>query len=143
MDADSNGVGEVKRVLVEVHRRRRRQRRLTFCRGAVALRAFAGLLMGVTAERNASFDVIETMSSMDSCDRCSGPTMSACTRRVCKRLPVELLLGRTQSRNVMLQLLDGAGQPRLQLQVTPKGEATLSFLDGHADIARVSSAEQH
>ncbi len=69
--------------------------------------------------------------------------MSACTRRICKRLPVELLLGRTQSRNVMLQLLDGAGQPRLQLQVTPKGEATLSFLDGHADIARVTSAEQH
>ncbi|WP_423163198.1 hypothetical protein [Stenotrophomonas maltophilia] len=61
--------------------------------------------------------------------------VQAITRRV--------LLGRTQSRNVMFQLLDGAGQPRLQLQVTPKGEATLSFLDGHADIARVTSAEQH
>ena len=53
-------------------------------------------------------------------ERLHAQGVQAITRRV--------LLGRTQSRNVMLQLLDGAGQPRLQLQVTPKGEATLSFL---------------
>ncbi|WP_313301463.1 hypothetical protein [Stenotrophomonas sp.] len=47
-----------------------------------------------------------------------------------------------KSRDAMLQLLDGAGQPRLQLQVTPKGEATLSFLDEHGDAVRVISAEQ-
>lgn len=68
-------------------------------------------------------------------ERLHAQGVQAITRRV--------LLGRTQSRNVMLQLLDGAGQPRLQLRVTPKGEATLSFLDGHADIARVTSPEQY
>lgn len=60
--------------------------------------------------------------------------MQAITRRV--------FPGRTQSRNAMFQLLDGAGQPRQQLQVTPKGEATLSFLDEHGDAVRVISAEQ-
>lgn len=50
--------------------------------------------------------------------------------------------GRTQSHNAMFQLLDGAGQPRQQLQVTLKGEATLSFLDEHGDAVRVISAEQ-
>lgn len=67
-------------------------------------------------------------------ERLHAQTVQAITRRV--------LPGRPQSRNALLQLIDGAGQLRLQLQVTLKGEVTLSFLDEHADIARVVSAEQ-
>ncbi|RTQ84463.1 MULTISPECIES: hypothetical protein [Stenotrophomonas] len=244
MDAVSKDAGEVEQVLAEVHRLRRHQRRLTLYCGGVTLLALAGLLMGATAQRNASFDVIDVqrinikepdgtlrlvvsnrtlfpgafmkgreiveharpMAGMlflndegtengglifngrrddngkpdsglsltfdryqqdqqlqllgldgprgavaglqlnDVADGQLRPMFSAEDERLhaqgVQAITRRVFLGRTQSRNAMLQLLDGAGQPRLQLQVTPKGEATLSFLDEHGDTVRVISAEQ-
>lgn len=56
----------------------------------------------------------------------------AITRRV--------FLGKSGSRIALLQLLDAKGNPCLQLQVTPKGEAPLAFLDEAGETTRVISA---
>lgn len=40
-----------------------------------------------------------------------------------------VFLGKSGSQNASLVLNDGAGKPRLQLEVTPEGQASVVFLD--------------
>lgn len=139
-DAVSKGAGEVERVLAEVHRLRRYQRRLTLYCGGVTSLALTGLLMGATAQRSASIDVIETMLPMDSCGRCSRPKMSACTRSCASDYPscdswqdAVAQCDASAARRSGPAAPAGAGHT--------EGEATLSFLDEHGDAVRVISAE--
>jgi hypothetical protein len=57
----------------------------------------------------------------------------AITRRV--------LLGKTASQNSTLQLLDAKGKPRLELRVSPSGEARIAFLDADGKTVREISGE--
>jgi len=72
------------------------------------------------------------------------PVFSADDERLAKAgeqaITRRVFLGKSLSRNAMLQLLDAKGNPRLQLQVTPKGEASLAFLDEAGETTRVISA---
>lgn len=73
------------------------------------------------------------------------PTFSAEDERLNKEgkpsITSRVFLGKTGSRNAMLQLQDAQGRPRLELQVTPQGEATLSFLDEQGETVKVISAK--
>lgn len=80
----------------------------------------------------------------DVADGLKRPIFSADDERLAKAgeeaITRRVFLGRSDARNAMLQLLDAKGNPRLQLQVTPKGEATLAFLDEAGETTRVISA---
>ena len=57
-----------------------------------------------------------------------GKGVPAITRRV--------FLGKSEAQNSVLELLDADGNSRLELAVTPTGEATLRFLDEHGKPTR-------
>ncbi|MFC7300290.1 hypothetical protein [Cognatiluteimonas weifangensis] len=53
-----------------------------------------------------------------------------------------LFLGKGPSQNSTLQLLDGEGKPRLELRVTPAGEARIVFLDPNGKPTREITGER-
>lgn len=53
-----------------------------------------------------------------------------------------VFIGKSASQNSMLQLLDASGKPRLELQVTPAGDAKIVFLDADGKATREISGGQ-
>lgn len=53
-----------------------------------------------------------------------------------------VFLGKSEARDAMLTLRDGQGKPRLELVVTPAGDAKVRFLDEHGNTTRELSADR-
>ncbi|MEK0265371.1 hypothetical protein QT383_02905 [Stenotrophomonas rhizophila] len=52
-----------------------------------------------------------------------------------------VFLGKSDAREAMLTLRDGRGKPRLELVVTPSGDASVRFLDENGEATRELSAD--
>ena len=52
-----------------------------------------------------------------------------------------VFLGKSVSQNSVLRLLDGHGKARLELKVTPGGQAEIAFLDEDGNPSKIISAE--